>query len=139
MSELILIKDTLDFARELAIDLELRETLPSEDEILGALQVMDSQLTGAGEDVRAMFAIERAFAFSDFIPEVDLMSDGEISDTEIGTSIVRARLDGFRWIGSTFTTGFGLRLFGVDVIEPKRDHIPTAFVPIESVNLRLAA
>ncbi len=139
MAEITLIHDSIEFARDLAIDLEQREMLPTEDDILAALQIMDAQLTGVGEDTRAMFAIERAFELPDFELEVELMSDAEIASLEIGKSVVRARLDGFRWVGSTVTSGFGLRLFGVDVVEPTRDHVPTAFVPLEAVNLRLAA
>lgn len=139
MAEITLIQDSIEFARDLAIHLELKEVPPSEDDILSALQIMDAQLTGAGEDVRAMFAIHHAFAVPDFSIEVEMMHDDEIDDSRIGESVVRARLDGFRWFGSTHASGFGLRLFGVDIVEPTRNHVPTAFVPLEAVSLRLAA
>lgn len=138
MSKLILIQDTIDFAKELAFEMELRSEPPSDDDILGALHVMDARLKGAKEDIRAMFAIEQAFAIPDFELKVDLMSDKEYADSVIDTSVVRARLDGFRWVGNIMSSGFGLRLFGIDVVEPKKNHIPTAFVPLESVNIRLA-
>lgn len=139
MSQLILIQDTLDLARDLAIEIEMRDMPPTREQIVGALQVMDAKLFGAGEDVRTLLGIERGFAIPDFELEVDLIDDAEFATTEIGASVVKARIDGFRWIGSAVTTGFGIRLFGVDVIEPKRDRVPTAFVPLEAVNIRLAA
>lgn len=139
MSELVLIQDTLDFAKDIAYDLEMREAAPSEYDIVSALQIMDAGIKGAGEDIRTMIALTRAIAIPSCPIDLSLYSDQELTDYEIGASVVRARIDSFEWLGSLMTTGFGIRLYGVDVSEPERKHIPTVFVPLEAVNLRLIA
>ena len=139
MSKIEIINDTIDFARELAFEVELRPELPTEQEILSTLEIMDAQLKGSGENVRSLFAFETAFLIPDYSIEVELMEDDEFVASTVPASIVKARLSHFEWSGNMVDTGFGLRLFGVDFVEPVRRHEPTAFVPLRALDLRLAA
>lgn len=139
MPSIEIISDTLDFAKELAWSLELSSQAPSEEEILAALQVMDAQLVGAGENVRALFSIQRAFTVPDCAPELELMDDSEVMASILEPSIIKARIHRFEWMGSLVTTGFGVRMYGIDVLEPVRLSKSTAFVPLEDITLRLSA
>ena len=139
MAKIEIIEDTIEFARELAYEVELRSEPPSEAEILGTLQIMDAQLKGCGENVRSMFTFESAFIIPDFPLEVELMTNQEFATSVVTASVVKARLTHFEWSGNLVDAGFGLRLHGVDFIEPVRRHEPTAFVPLHALGLRLAA
>lgn len=132
-----MIHDTIDFAKEIAYNFELRNSLPTDDEIYGALQIMDAQLKGSGDDKRVMLALEQAYLLPSFSIETGLMHDEELASTEVLPSIVKARIDHFEYVGSVVTCGFGIRVFGVDFIEPIRKHEPTAFIPLHGLSLSL--
>jgi hypothetical protein len=139
MAKIETIVDTLDFAKELAWELELRDSPPTKEDIYGALHIMDSQLQGCGEDIRTLIFVDQAYLLPTYEIEVEMLSDAEIENSTLTESVVKARIDHFEWVGSLVVCGFGLRVFGVDVIEPFKKHEPTAFIPLESINLRLAA
>ncbi|MFT4532444.1 MAG: hypothetical protein ACI9T8_000467 [Candidatus Saccharimonadales bacterium] len=138
MTKLHIIQDTINFAREIAFEVELRPDPPSQDQILAALEVMDAQLKDSGENIRSMFGFEAAFLIPDHPLEVELMEEDEYASSVVPASVVKARLDHFEWTDSVTNTGFGLRLFGVDFIEPKRKHATTAFVPLYALDIRLS-
>jgi hypothetical protein len=137
MSNIEMIQDSIEFAKEIAYDFELKNELPTDSQIYGALQIMDAQLKGSGEDTRVMLALEHAYLLPSFSIEAALMSDEEVASTVVAQSVIKARLDHFEHVGCVITTGFGIRVFGVDFIEPVKKHAPTAFIPLHALNLRL--
>lgn len=68
-----------------------------------------------------------------------MIEEWEVGASRIDNPIFKAKVDQYIWFGSVTITGFGLRVIGVDFIEPRRHHIPTAFVPISFVDIKLAA
>lgn len=138
MAKIETISDSLEFAKEIAYDFEINNPLPSEVQILGALQIMDAQLHGSGQDVRGMFFVESCLLIPEDELDIMFMDDRSIADNALPPSVVKARISRFNWLGSINMSGFGIRLHGLDIVEPKRKHEPTTFIPLQFVDLRLA-
>jgi hypothetical protein len=94
------------------------------------------QLKGGGRELIKAAAI---FAVPDHEADVDMIEEWEVRGSRIDRPIFKAKVDQFVWFGSVTFTGFGLRVYGVDFIEPSRHHIPTAFVPVSFIDIKLAA
>jgi len=135
---LIQITDTIEFAREIASDIQAHE-LPTEDIIQAAVDVMNHHLFGVRGNTRALLRADAAYLIpTDQIEAELLLTEQEIADARVDNAIMRTKIDSFTWFGSTALTGFGLRTFGVDLLAPEPRHVDTAFIPLEAVGVRLA-
>lgn len=135
---LVRIEDSIEFARELAIDLELSGA-PTEGDIHAAVDAMNHHLFGTGANTRALLSAQELYEdLPTYEMEVELLSEQEIQQAKIEQAIVKAKIDSFYWLGSASVTGFGLQMYGVDILTPVARHSNSIFVPLDAVGVRLA-
>jgi hypothetical protein len=134
------VPDSIDFARELSIELETREHPPTEDDIYAAVYVMNQHLLGVKGNTPALIKADEAYLnLPNDQMDVAFLTDAEIEAARVEKAIMRGRVESFYWLGSTALTGFGVHLYGVDLIAPRKQFSATAFVPVEAISLRLAS
>jgi hypothetical protein len=139
-SRIDLITDSISFARELSVDLATREYPPTESEIHSAVKIMNQHLRGVKGDVPAIIKADTAYLNLPYDKmDVEFLSDAAIEQAKIEKALMRGRIESFHWLGSQAMTAFGVHLFGVDLIEPERRFLTTAFVPVEAISSQLAA
>jgi len=134
------VTDSIDLARELSIELETRPIPPSEADIYAAVYVMNQHLLGVKGNTPALIKAEEAYLnLPNDEMDVAFLTDSEINEARVEKAIMRGRIESFHWLGSTAVTGFGVHLYGVDLISPRKQFSATAFVPVEAISLRLAS
>ena len=132
------IEDTIEFARELAIDLELSGS-PTETDIQAAVDVMNHHLFGVGANTRALLGAQELYKdLPTYEAELELLREEDIQQAKIERVIAKAKIDSFHWLGSASITGFGLQVYGVDMLAPIVKHANSAFIPLDAVGVRLA-
>lgn len=141
MTELIIVSDSVKFAKEIAQDVELAaladDRLSTEDEIQAAVDAMNHHLLGMEQDERVILHASEAYTIPTDEFDTELMTESEIEAAHVADVLVRARLRSFVWFGSVGLRGFGAALYGVDFIDPKMHHAETAFVPLAAVGSRI--
>jgi hypothetical protein len=141
MTELIIVSDSIKFAREIADDVELSaladDRLSTEDEIQAAVDVMNHHLLGMEQDERVILQASEAYTIPTDVFDAELMTEAAIEAARVKDVLVQARLRSFVWFGSVGLTGFGAALYGVDFIDPKMHHTETAFVPLAAVGAHI--
>lgn len=134
------VTDSIDLARELSIELETRNTPPTEADIYAAVYVMNQHLRGVKGNIPALIKADEAYLNLPYDEmDVAFLTDNEIEKARVEKAIMRGRIESFHWLGSTAMTGFGVHLYGVDLIAPHKQFSATAFVPVEAISLRLAS
>ena len=139
MAKIQIVDDSIELAKELAWELELRPNLPSEDDIYGALAVMNGHLFSRQQHGIELIKAAAIFNIPDHDADVAMFEEWEVDQARIDDAIFKAKVEQFIWFGSVTFTGFGLRVHGLNFIEPPIHHIATAFVPVEYIDLKLAA
>ena len=139
MAELYIARNGLELAREIAWELELRPEPPTEADILAALFVMNSSLPNSEPKDYKLIKALSLFQIPDHDADIEMLEDYEVEAAKVDAPIVRALPRQYKWFGSVTFTGFGLELFAVEFISPQRHHTETAFVPIDYIDLELAA
>ena len=135
-----LISNSIDLARELSLDLELQPETPSEEQIGAAIHVMNQHLWSVKGDVPALFRAEEAYLDLPEMPQdIELLSHSSLMHSRIEQAVIKGKIDSFRWLGSTGVTAFGIQLYGVDVLAPRKMTSRNAFVPVEAVGAQFAA
>lgn len=77
---------------------------------------------------------------TDSVPDIEFMEDEHVADTMQRERVVaKGHLYGVEHLASAAFLGFGLRFYGVDVIEPEPASHETVLVPVESVAMTLAS
>lgn len=141
MTELIIISDSIKFAKEIAQDVELSaladDRLSTEDEIQAAVDVMNHHLLGMEQDERVILQAAEAYLVPTDVIDAEFMTEAEIEAARVKDVLVRARLRSFVWFGSVGLRGFGAALYGVDFINPKIHHTETAFVPLAAAGAHI--
>lgn len=141
MTNLIIISDSVKFAKEIADDVELSaladDRLPSEDEIQAAVDAMNHHLLGMQQDERVILQAAEAYLVPTDVFDAELMTEDAIEAARVDDVLVQARLRSFVWFGSVGLRGFGAALYGVDFIDPRRHHTETAFVPLSAAGARI--
>jgi len=134
------VTDSIDLARELSIELETRNVPPTEADIYAAVYVMNQHLRGVKGNIPALIKADEAYLNLPYDEmDVAFLTDNEIEKARVEKAIMRGRIESFHWLGSTAMTGFGVHLYGVDLIAPHKQFSATAFVPVEAISLRLAS
>jgi hypothetical protein len=141
MAELIIVSDSITFAKEIAQDVELSALadgrLSTEGEIQAAVDIMNHHLLGMEQDERVILQAAEAFTIPTDIIDAEFMTEAEIEAARVNDVLIRARLRSFVWFGSVGLRGFGADLYGVDFIDPKIHHTETAFVPLDAAGARI--
>jgi hypothetical protein len=131
--------DSIEFAKEIAFELGLHQQgVPSDDMLVTTLDIMNGHLFGTAQNVRVLLKACEAYLVPTHEFEAMLMPDWEFDASRVPDPIIKAKVDSFEWWATGGFSGFGLRVFGVSFVEPKRHHTETAFVPIDAVDLRLS-
>jgi len=134
------VSDSIDLARELSIELETRPYPPTEEDIYAAVYVMNQHLLGVKGNTPSLIKADEAYLNLPYDEmDVAFLTDTDIEEARVEKAIMRGRVESFHWLGSTAMTGFGVHLYGVDLIAPHKQFSATAFVPVEAISLRLAA
>ena len=134
------VSSSIDLARELSIELETRPSPPTEEDIYAAVYVMNQHLLGVKGNTPALIKADEAYLNLPYDEmDVAFLTDEEIEKARVEKAILRGRIESFHWLGSTAMTGFGVNLYGVDLIAPHKQFSATAFVPVESISLHLAS
>ena len=134
------VPDSIELARELSLELELRETPPSEDDIYAAVHIMNQHLLGVGGNVPSLIKTGEAYLNLPYdAMDVAFLTDEAIERAKVEQAIMRGRIESFHWLGSTAMTGFGVNLYGVELLSPFKQFSASAFVPVEAITTRLAA
>ena len=135
-----LINNSVDFAREISREVELRPGLPSEEDLQAAVNVMNQYLWGVKGDIRATFITDEAYLDLPDSPEtIELFSHNSLRASRLPEAIVRGKIDSFKWLGTTGMNAFGLHMNGVDVLAPVRLKTTNAFLPIDAIGNQFAA
>ena len=137
------ITHSIDLARELSVDLEIRkfDDAPSEEEIEAALYVMNQYLWAMKEDIPS--TLRAAEAYLD-IPDsptrtIEVFSHIDLEKARIENAIITGKIDSFKWIGSATMQAFGVKIYGAQVRSPKKQHANTAFIPVQGLGSPLVA
>jgi len=134
------VPDSIDLARELSIELETRPYPPTEEDIYAAVYVMNQHLLGVRGNTPALIKADEAYLNLPYdAMDVAFLTDTEIEEARVEKAIMRGRIESFHWLGSTAMTGFGVHLYGVDLLAPHKQFSATAFVPVEAISVRLAS
>ena len=134
------INSSIELAKELSAELESRNTLPTEVDIHAAVQVMNHHLIGVGGNTPALIQAHEAYLnLPKDALDVEFLADSDIQRARVEKAIMRGRVESFHWLGSTVMTGFGVQLYGVELIAPRKQYSATAFVPVDGINVRLAS
>jgi hypothetical protein len=134
------VPDSIDLARELSIELETRPYPPTEEDIYAAVYVMNQHLLGVKGNTPALIKADEAYLNLPYdAMDVAFLTDTEIEEARVEKAIMRGRIESFHWLGSTAMTGFGVHLYGVDLLAPHKQFSATAFVPVEAISVRLAS
>lgn len=136
------IKDPLSLARVLSHDLKTRPELPTENDISEAVKIINEYYYATKSDEEDRTILRTAEAFFDLPDDpvdLELISERHIEATRVQEVTIRGTIHQYHWIGSVAITGFGIRLYGVDMISPDIRFASTAFVPVDAISLQLAA
>ncbi len=135
---LVKITDSIAFAREMAIEYELRGNNGVE-ELQATLDIMNHALYGRRDNQRAYVKSLVAYLIPVGEIEAELLTEEQIVDARVDEPIMKGKIDTIHWFGSASLTGFGLTLCGVDFYRPTLRHAAQAFVPLETFDFRLAS
>jgi hypothetical protein len=134
------VTDSIDLARELSIELEMRPIPPTEEDIFDAVYIMNQHLEGVTGQVPALITANEAYLdLPADVSDAAFISSAAIEKTRIEQATMRGRIERFHWFGSTVLTAFGVQLYGTELITPHRKFYSSAFVPVEAISLHLAA
>jgi hypothetical protein len=135
------VNDSIDLAKELSLELEARTRgLPSETDIHAAVQVMNHHLFGVKANTPALIKADEAYLnLPNDSMDLEFIADTDIQQARVEKAIMRGRVESFYWLGSTAISGFGVHLYGVELIAPRKQFSATAFVPVEAISMRLAS
>ena len=134
------VASSIDLARELSIELETRNSPPSESDIYAAVHVMNEHLRGVKGNIPAVIKAGEAYLdLPDDQMDAEFLPESLIEQARVEKAIMRGRLERFHWFGSTTMTAFGVQMYGVELLSPYRKYHTSAFVPVESISLQLAS
>ena len=134
------ITSSIDLARELSVELDTRDKLPTEIDIFAAVRLMNQHLQAVKGDVPAIIKSGEAYLDlpSDSI-DAEFLAESDIQKSRVEQAIVRGRIERFHWLGSSTLSAFGVQMSGVELLAPHAKFYTSAFVPVESISLQLAS
>ncbi len=133
---------TLDLTRELALEAELLapDGIVPETMARHIIDITNRHLHISKEPKDLLLIAASALFLTDSTSDIEFMSDENVAQTFVDKrTVARGHLYSIEHLASVAYTGFGLRLFGVDVLEPFKIHVETLLVPVESVTFTLAS
>lgn len=135
----VVLGDSIALALELANALEGCNNLPDEDELKMAVGLMNHQLFGSRQNEHSFIKAEDIYALPSDKADIEFIAEEDIQIARIKNVIIKGKIDSFNWVGSVSLSGFGIRMFDVRFYEPGLHRIETAFVPLRSIEARIAA
>lgn len=97
-------------------------------------------LITSGEPRKILTLADSVLYLTDSSADIAFMSDEHVADTiSDETTIARGYLYEISYLASVAFSGFGLRMYGVDIVSPTKSHQPTVFVPVDDVRVTIAA
>lgn len=108
MSQLFLPRDGIELAREIAWELELRPDLPTESDIIAAIQIMNATLPDFDriKDLALLKALS-LYELPDHDADVEMLEDHEVEAMRVEAPIVKGIPREYRWFGYMSFKGFG--------------------------------
>lgn len=137
MSDLY-VPSPIDFVKEIAMEFECSGG-GDELAIISALYVMNKAIRPIESVDQAIVKAAEAYELPADDPDVEMLTDEDIRCARILDIMVRGKINCVQWFGSTCLSGFGLRMFGVDFYHPDRQVADVLFVPVETIDVHLAA
>ncbi len=123
---------SIELARELALEVELREELATDDNIRHTLDVMNGALVADPiRNGRQLISAGMVFEVPDHDADIEMLEESEVEKAKRENVAFAAKIDHYMWFGCMSFRGFGLRVWGLDYKTPKRAHAGTAFVPLD--------
>ena len=133
---------TVDLTRELVLEARLSAPygLVSDEVNEYIIAVANTHLLTSGEPRDIWVLAHSALLLPSCHADIEFMTDEEVAATlHEGETVAKGRLCGVEYVASAAFSGFGLRLFGVDLREPEPAFRESLFVPVDSVTLTLPA
>lgn len=129
--------DAFELAKEMSLAMAFADIPPDEDTLRLMLKNLNSSLMGAKDNKPSIVKAGAAFCITNDEIELEFMSEKHISESMVPEPVMKGNVYSFEWLGSVPLTGFGLRMFDVDFIEPKEDWTETLFIPVETIDYRI--
>jgi hypothetical protein len=132
MKKLYIPEHSIELARELALEVELRDELASDENIRFTLDVMNGALVADPiRKGRQLISAGMVFEVPDHDADIEMLEESEVEEAKRENVAFAAKIDHYMWFGCMSFRGFGLRVWGLDYKTPKRVHAGTAFVPLD--------
>ena len=127
---------TIEFAKVLSDGLyEDPRYLPSEQEIGASLHLINMHLGLHNGDVSTIIKSEKAYfdLITSRTPSVTELPESHIVRAAVENATVQGDVEKFYWFGSVTMRAIGVKVNGVQLIEPEHRVYTNAFVPVDDI------
>ena len=132
------INESIQYARELALDLKYQAKDRNKPEVLSAVRAMNEHLFRPADgglppkrDYSTWLRAKQAFIdLPPAIENVEFLELLPLEQSKIEQALIHGEIESFRWLGSVGISLFGIQLSYVNIVQPRNLTPDNTFVPL---------
>jgi len=128
--------NTIDLAKVLSDGLYADPRyLPSENDIAASLHIMNMHLGLHNGQVSTIIKSDTAYLdlITSRTPSVTELAESHIRRAAVENATIQGEVEKFYWFGSVTMRAVGVKVAGVELIEPEHRFYTNAFVPVNDI------
>lgn len=109
-----------------------------EEAIAQTLHLMNKVIMPT-EDRLAIVKSAAAYELPHDDADVETLTEDDVQRARLAEVVVKGKLNYVQWYGSMSLRGFGFRVFNACFLQPERGTAESLFIPVETIDLHIAA